>query len=92
MAAERGHPACLVLLREAGVDLGVAASDGWTPAHHAAFSGHTGCLVMLREAGVDLGVTDKNASTNGRTLPQCFLRVRGAAQRLGILTTGQDPG
>ena len=43
---------CLVVLREAGVDLGVANNIGITPAHYAEEYGHAECLVVLRSMAV----------------------------------------
>ena len=43
---------CLLLLKEAGCDLGQAADDGDTPACVAAVNGHDACLRLLEDAGL----------------------------------------
>ena len=42
---------CLVVLREAGVDLGVADNNGFTPAYWAARWNHAECEALLKGWG-----------------------------------------
>ena len=58
-----GPEACLVVLRDAGCDLGQASNDGVTPALIASHNGHEACLVVLRDAGCDLGQANNNGAT-----------------------------
>ena len=50
-AAANGHADCLVVLREAGVDLGVADNNGQTPADFAAEEGNAECEALLKGWG-----------------------------------------
>jgi ankyrin repeat protein len=87
-AAQNGHEACLLVLRDAGCDLSQATNGGTTPAIMACQNGHDSCLALLRDAGCDLnqamnvGVTPAFIAA-GEGHESCLVLLRDAGCDLG---------
>ena len=79
-AAQNGHEACLLVLRDAGCNLNQATNAGATPAFIAAAQGHEACLSVLRDAGCDL-----SQATNGGTTPAIMACQNGHDSCLALL-------
>ena len=57
-AADGGHTACCITLREIGADYGVKSAGGVTPLHNAAAGGHDECFLALVKMGASVNVLD----------------------------------
>lgn len=86
VAAEKGHPATVAALAEAGAAVNAGDSLGWTPLHFAAVNNHAECARVLVQAGATVDVRDRvgwtplhMAAMNGNTEASCALVELGAS-------------
>lgn len=63
--AVRGANRSLIVsaLLEAGADVHLSDSGGWTALHHAALCGTTECMRQIANAGADINAQDKDGKT-----------------------------